>query len=281
MAKDTHVSELLAEVFRRGGMKRSLKRAQAVLLWPQVAGKQLAAFTRARSLVDGVLIVEVPDSETAMHLTLQRQRFLDVFQGKFGAREVRDIRFQTGRRVGAEEQPAVEAKQVQVDPTDLAQLTRALGELELPDELSQPALQAAQSMLAYRARRKAEGWSNCPTCDALTPETGLCSTCRRYSEDPQVVAAAGRLAVNPSVGTPALSEEQRSVASLLAQRELAGTLSELLPQVLADPQLRQQLETVARCYLALRLGKAPAQVSDADLALLPPKVARILGHLDG
>ena len=280
MPNDTHVSELLAEVFRRGGMKRSLKRAQAVLLWPQVAGRQLAAFTRARNVIEGVLIVEVPDSETAMHLTLQRQRFLDVFQGKFGAREVRDIRFQTGRRVEPEEPPAPEPEPVAADPNDLAQLTSALGELELPEELSRPALEAARAMLAYRARRKAEGWTACPTCGALTPEAGLCSTCRRYAQDPQVVAASQTLAVNPQAATPNLSEDQRAVASLLAQQELAGTLGELLPQVLADPELRQQLETVARCYLALRLEKPPSEVGDADLSLLPARVARILGHLD-
>ena len=280
MADKTHVSELLAEVFRRGGMKRSLKRAQAVLLWPQVAGQQLAKFTRARNLVDGVLFVDVPDSETAMHLTLQRKRFLDVFQGKFGAREVRDIRFQTGRQVEAEEPTTTERPAVNPDPHDMAHLTRALAELELPSELSQPALQAAHSMLVYRARRKAEGWSNCPTCDALTPETGLCSTCKRYAENPQVIGAAKLLVTSPRAATPALSEDQRAVAALLAQNELGSTLSELLPQVLGDPELRSQLEAAARCFLALRLDKAPADVGDADISLLPPRVARILGHLE-
>lgn len=278
MARDTHVSELLAEVFRRGGMKRSLKRAQAVLLWPQIAGTQLAAFTRARNLVDGVLFVDVPDSETAMHLTLQRKRFLDVFQGKFGAREVRDIRFQTGRQVETVEPQVEEGPPLPPDPHDLSKLTRALGELELPEELSRPALRAAESMLAYRARRKAEGWTNCPTCDALTPEPGLCSTCGRYAENPQVVSAARELLVNPEAATPHLSEDQRSVAIMLALQELDGTLSELLPQSIADRELRPQLEAAARCYLALRLGKPADQLGDGDLALLPQRVARVLGH---
>lgn len=278
MANDTHVSELLAEVFRRGGMKRSLKRAQAVLLWPQVAGRQLAAFTRARNLVDGVLFIDVPDSETAMHLTLQRKRFLDVFQGKFGAREVRDIRFQTGRQVETAERPLEEATPVTVDPEDLSKLSRALGELELPEEVAQPAWRAAQSMLAYRARRRAEGWTNCPTCDALTPEPGLCSTCGRYAEDHQVIAAARQLSVTPVVDTPHLSEDERAVAEMLALQELDATLRELLPQAIADPERRSQLEAAARSYLALRLRKAPDQLVDVDLALLPQRVARVLGQ---
>ena len=48
-----HVSEVLAEVFRRGGMKRAVKRAEAVLLWPQVVGSEVARFTEAKALQDG------------------------------------------------------------------------------------------------------------------------------------------------------------------------------------------------------------------------------------
>ncbi|MEX2541939.1 MAG: DUF721 domain-containing protein [Trueperaceae bacterium] len=278
MADRRHVSELLAEVFRRGGMKRALKRAQAVLLWPQVAGGQLARFTRARNLVDGVLFVEVSDSETAMHLTLQRKRFLDVFHGKFGAREVREIRFQTGRRVDnaeAEPEPPLSAP---VDPVELARLTDALDELELPEELSRPALEAGQALLAYRARRNAEGWSACPTCGALSPEAGLCSTCSRYSQELGVRRAAERLAVDPCEPVPQLSDDERAVAVRLALQQLEANLAELLPQVLGDPELRPQLETVARCFLALRFGKTPDEVVERDLHELPVRVARVLGH---
>jgi hypothetical protein len=278
VANDRHVSELLAEVFRRGGMKRALKRAQAVLLWPQVAGSQLAGFTHARNLVDGVLMVDVPDSETAMHLTLQRQRFLDAFQGKFGAREVRDIRFQTGRRIEAEKPEPESPVDAPIDPAELGRLTRALGEMELPEELSRPALRAARSMLAYRARRKAEGWSECSICGALSAEPGLCNTCRRYAASPAVRSGAERLAVDPCVPLPLLSEDERAVAVLLARQQLEATLDELLPQVLADQELRPQLETAARCLLALRSGKAPADVGDAELAGLPVRVARVLRH---
>lgn len=247
-----------------------------MLLWPQVAGGQLARFTRARNLVDGVLFVEVSDSETAMHLTLQRQRFLDVFHGKFGAREVREIRFQTGRGIDSAEPEAPTS--APVDPVELSRLSDALGELELPEELSRPALEAGQALLAYRARRKAEGWSTCPTCGALSPEPGLCSTCLRYSQELGVRRGAERLAVDPGEPLPQLSDDERAVAVRLALQQLEANLSELLPQVLGDPELRPQLETVARCFLALRFGKTPAEVVDRDLHELPIRVARVLGH---
>ena len=79
-----NVADLLAEAFKRGGLRRGVKRAEAVLLWPQVVGAALAKFTEAKSLQDGVLYVEVADSETAMHLSFQRAKFVNVYAAKFG-----------------------------------------------------------------------------------------------------------------------------------------------------------------------------------------------------
>ena len=47
---NNHVSDVLAEVFKRGGMKRAVRRAEAVLLWRQVVGPEVAKFTEAKSL---------------------------------------------------------------------------------------------------------------------------------------------------------------------------------------------------------------------------------------
>ena len=78
--RERHVSELLAEVFRRGGLKRGVRRAEAVLLWRRLVGPELAAFSAAKVLRDGVLYVNVSDSETAMHLSLERQRFITSYR---------------------------------------------------------------------------------------------------------------------------------------------------------------------------------------------------------
>lgn len=274
--KNTHVSDVLAEVFRRGGMKRSMRRAEAVLLWPQVVGRDVARFTEASSLQGGVLFVDVSDSETAMHLSLQRERFLDVYRGKFGVREVNDIRFRVGLRVAPPEPPPPPPPPA--DPKELARLARGLGELELPEELAGGAMRAAKAMLSYRARRRMEGWEPCPTCGALTDAEDLCETCRRYAEEPRVRKAAQTLAVAPLAATPLLSDDERAVATRLARERLEEAVLELLPQVLADPALKGELEAVARCLLALRLGKGPDELAEDDWARLEPRVARALGR---
>ena len=59
--------------------------------YTSAAMADVARFSEAKALQDGTLYVEVPDSETAMHLSMQRQRFLDVYRGRFSVREVREI----------------------------------------------------------------------------------------------------------------------------------------------------------------------------------------------
>ena len=275
--KDTHVSNILAEVFKRGGMKRAVRRAEAVLLWPQVVGSEVAKFTHATSLQDGVLFVTVPDSETSMHLMLQRQRFLNVYQGKFGVRDVREIRFRVGRPNQPDHAPEPN-DDVAINAKDLAKFARDIEALQLPDDLAQPAMQAAKALLRYRARREAEGWLPCELCGALTDTPDMCMTCQRYAQVEKVKQASHALVVNPLQETPLLSEDERSVAIYLAKAYLKDRLAELLPQVLADPALKHELQSVARCYLAHRLAKPVENVTEEDFDLLDTRIARALGR---
>lgn len=310
---ERHVTEILDEVFRRAGMKRGLKRAEAVLLWPRVVGADVARFASARVLRDGVLYVDVGDAETAMHLALQRRRFLAVYHETYRAHEVKDIRFQ----VGAATDPARGAPDARregtyagapsggappVDEAELAELAREIGAMNLPDDVAAAALRAGQSLLALRARQRAEGWRPCPTCGALhdgavrpdTPrertlrESGrlglegqrdraFCPACRRASHEPRVRVAVMRLATDPSTPTPDLSDEERAVASRLACDYLDGVLAELLPVALTDASAKEHLGRAARCRAALHHGKSVNDVEDADLGCVPAAVRRLMG----
>lgn len=271
------LSDLLAEVFRRGGMKRGVKRAEAVLLWPQVAGREVARFTEAKSLQDGVLLIEVSDSETATHLTLQRQRFVHAYRGRFGVKDVRDLRFLVGRPRSPEPTPPPPPTSLP-DPKALEKMRRELGALELPEELAKPTLQAAEAMLAYRARRRAEGWRPCPICSTLTQGGERCDACERYCRDARVQRGSHTLAVNPDSPTPLLSDDEREAARHLARAYLSEKLQELLPQVLANPAFKPHLESAARCLLAHTLRKPLAEITEDDLDRLEPRIARALGR---
>jgi Dna[CI] antecedent, DciA len=271
----TRVSDILADVFSKSGIKRGMRRAEAVLMWRHVVGPDVAKFSEAKSLQDGILYVEVPDSETSMHLTLQRQKFLDVYKVKFKVQDIYDIRFRVGRIPEKSDKKKAPETVIHVDPKALAQLTKSLS--ELPEKLAQPTMQAARSMLAHRERKLAEGWQACRLCSALS-ETDICDACNRYKLETRVIRASEVLMENPLGSTPLLSFEERVVAIHLAKEKLKEKIGEMLPFVLADAKYKGELERASRAYLALTLSKAPQDLTDNDLDLLDGRVARALGR---
>lgn len=302
--KSRHVSELLAEFFRRNGLKRSMRRAEAVLLWPRVVGADVARFSSARALRDGVLFVDVSDSETAMHLSLQRSRFLKVFHDTYRVNDVKEIRFQVGR-VGessrASDDGTVQTPLVEADPGKREELARRLDTLGLPSEVGSVVQQAGERLLALTARRRAEGWQACPTCGALhdgpirpitqreealatagrrDPEVELdrllCGACRRYAQEGRVRAAAMRLRLDPMLSTPNLADDERAVAVLLACQQLDILLRELMPAAVSDPRLLPELEQVTRCRVGLSLNLPAADVKAEDVQRFDPRLARLL-----
>lgn len=274
MSKD--ISLLLAEVFRRGGMKRAVKRANAVLLWPQVVGLDVAKFTNAKVLRDGVLYVDVSDSETSMHLMLQRQKFVDVYRVKYKVKELRDISFVVGRVFEAE---IIEEKpEIAIDSRKLALIAKDLAVLDLPEDLAKPAIETAKKLLAAKARREAEGWKKCLICEDLTDKEGLCIVCERYSASVKVQREAIKLAMQANLETIILTIEEREVAIYLAKNQLQERMQELLPLVLADAKYRLELEHISRCYLAHKLNRPIEDISEIDFDSLDHRITRALGR---
>lgn len=276
-----HVGDLLDHWVRRQGMVKAMHRARAVLLWSRVVGADLARFTRARSLKGGVLYVEVPDSETAMHLSLQRLRFVEAYRERFGVREVKEIRFRVGHAPPAEaprEADPPRSPPPEPEAEAWSNLSGALGRMDLPEAVASSALRAGRAFLSAQRRKREAGWRPCPHCGALTPDDGPCTPCARYRASDAVHRAAAQLAVDAAAATPHLSEEERTVARSVARERLDAELEELLPHVIADPSLRDQLEQAARCRLALDHDGRPPHLDDDDWARLDPRVARALGR---
>lgn len=294
--------DLLTELFRRKGMGRSMRRAEVVLLWPRVVGREVARFSSARAFVSGVLIVDVTDSETAMHLSMQRQRFVSVFHDTYGLKDVKDIRFQAGRVMAqaGDEGDSGSEQETEAGP-DLVPLERAVEAAALPAEVAEAARAAARSLARHWARQRAAGHLPCPTCGVLhdgaltqpmprerrMAETGrtnqairdreLCASCRRAAREPRVIAAAHRMALSPGDPQPGLSRDEEQVARRAARMYLEETLNDLLPRAVADPSVRSHLNQAARCLAALVTGKRPDDLTDQDMHALDEGVARFLG----
>lgn len=301
-----HVSDVLGEFFRRSGMQRSLRRAEAVLLWPRVAGVEVARFSSARAVRDGVLYVDVDDSETAMHLSLQRRRFLAVYHDTYKVTSVKEIRFQAGRAARGkdtsepDDEAAASVPGPAPDPQELTQLARELESLQLGEEVTGMLMTTGRSLLALRARQRAAGHTACPTCGALhpglsealtpreaalagrdasgyeLPDRELCEACRRYAADAKVKAAAQVLALDPLRQTPSLSDTERAVALRLARSRLQHELEVAFPLALSDPGRKGEMEALALRLASLVAGKPEDELTDTDFEVVPARYRRFL-----
>ena len=70
------VGDVLERVLRRRGLARQMEYQKLLEDWPRLVGVGLARVTRARSVRDGVMVVEVPSSAWAMELNLRRRQIM-------------------------------------------------------------------------------------------------------------------------------------------------------------------------------------------------------------
>lgn len=72
----TRVDRVVSEVLEQAGVLRQVQRMAVLDAWPGIVGEQLAGVTRARSVDDATLIVEVKSSAWLMELNMMRGDFL-------------------------------------------------------------------------------------------------------------------------------------------------------------------------------------------------------------
>lgn len=90
------LKDLLEDNLTRLNLKKRIKENLAVLVWEEIAGKELSRQTTAGYISDGVLFVKVKNPAWAHQLTFLKSQFLTKIAAKTGAGVVRDIRFQIG-----------------------------------------------------------------------------------------------------------------------------------------------------------------------------------------
>ena len=72
----SRVGELVEAFLNERGVGPQLRRVQVLETWPDVVGEAIAAVTRARSVAEGTLFVEVRSSPWMMELNMIRREIL-------------------------------------------------------------------------------------------------------------------------------------------------------------------------------------------------------------
>jgi len=94
-----HLNDLLRSALGKSPLRHGLQRQQALECWPDVVGHEIANHTRAVSIHEGVLRVQVESAVWAQELVLLRNQILSGFAERLGPGEVREIRFHSGTQI--------------------------------------------------------------------------------------------------------------------------------------------------------------------------------------
>jgi predicted nucleic acid-binding Zn ribbon protein len=99
------VGPLLQRLLRRLGLDRRLEEYRAVETWPEVVGPVIAAQTKAVSVREGVLFVDVASSVWMQELGMLRDSIVERLNARLGGPRVRKIVLSIARERRAEDEP--------------------------------------------------------------------------------------------------------------------------------------------------------------------------------
>lgn len=282
------VGDLMQATLGKNRLGYGVRRAQALLLWPQAVGPEVARLTRARSFQFGTLHVEARDSAVAHHLSMQRHHFQNRLNELLSRSTVpgqppelvTEIRFGTGFL--QEDEGRAATPPLLLPPLAPAEQAKAAAVAESAgDNLREVAQRAAEAVARRRRWREQQGWRACPVCGEPSSHSP-CRPCERLLSDPLIRRAA--------------AEVVRQPLTLLGLEVRLGPAGEQAAQYLAVQQLRERLHLLAlecvaaggaepyrefleeQCahLLAVMHHKSPAEVTAADYSQLPEQVRAVL-----
>lgn len=272
---------LLERLFARQGLKRGMRDARVVQAWRRAVGPEAARLSEARRFSRGTLLVDVADSETAMHLAMQRRRFIDAINDVLGWEAVKEIRFAARGLVTPAETPvsAEEPKFGKPNPVDVYEASRLTGPAVQAGGLE--AVKRAAAAFAAREREaQAAGWSRCMYCETVVAEGQSCVTCRRYEHDPRVQQIAARWAEGDSMTTMVLTDDEMRVARILAAEKILQQIELELPIALTDRQVASAVVRSLKRRAALLLNISAVDVDDRMLrSVLPDRLNPVIARL--
>ncbi|WP_102126938.1 DUF721 domain-containing protein [Deinococcus planocerae] len=270
------LGDLMGATLGTARLTKGIGKARAILAWPQAVGPEIARMTRPRSQQGGTLFVEVRDSATAHHLTLQRHHFLKSLNALLGSDAVSEIRF----TVGTVRTAAPAPRAAPLPAPDRARARSLVRNVE--GDLRDVALRAAEAITRARKWREEQGWRPCPVCGEASREQP-CRACALTLEDPNVKRAARSLTRAPErlpLLTPLLGDSGMNAARFLALGMLEDQLDLLALECVrggGEEGYRAFLGQQAEMYLALTHRKPRSALKKADWAALPERVRQVLG----
>lgn len=275
MSGPLRLGDLMGATLGSAKLTGGIQRARAILLWPQAVGPEIARITRPRTQQGGTLFVEVRDSATAHHLSMQRHHFLKALNALLPDAPLTELRF----GVGTVREPTAPVAVAPLPAPDRARARELVQ--DVPDDLKSAALRAAEAITRARKWREEQGFRPCPVCGEASREQP-CRACTLTLADPNVRRAAKALMRHPErlEGLrDTLGNSGVQAARFLALRQLEEQLELLALECVRSGEgggYQGFLAEQAALYLTLFLTRPRAALKRSDRAYLPERVRHVL-----
>ena len=159
------LSELLDGVLANLDLKSRFREHLAVIGWPQIVGRVVAAHARAEAVRDGVLLVATDTPAWAQELHMRRKDLLGQVVAHVGEGAIRDIHFRSGLRSRKEKRARSRLRpaELKLSGRQERQIKESAAQIEDPD-LQARAERAFSSLARLAQWRKRTGWRRCARC---------------------------------------------------------------------------------------------------------------------
>lgn len=85
------IGRILHRFLREVGIDQSLKRYEALMVWPRVVGEKIAAITEPQRVVNGRIFVKVKSATWRNELVFYKTEIIEKLNSELGSRIVKEI----------------------------------------------------------------------------------------------------------------------------------------------------------------------------------------------
>jgi predicted nucleic acid-binding Zn ribbon protein len=183
---EAHLGQLLEGVLANLDLRGRFREHLAVMGWPQIVGRVVAAHSEAEGVRDGVLMVATDTAAWAQELQMRQRELLALVARQVGAGVIREIHFRSGRRRKRRVEESKSRRVEQARPGELRlggrqqkQIAEAAAKIE-DEGLRERAERALAALARMTEWRRQAGWRQCQRCGRWQ-RVGRrwCATCSR------------------------------------------------------------------------------------------------------
>lgn len=170
------LGDLLARSLKEMGLEPKVRERQALAMWAEVVGPQIAAASTARDVRDGVLFVSCKSSAWSNELAFHKSEIVGRLNEAVGGEAIKDIRFSARgftRKPGSQTQAGELNPENGIEwvaPTEEdEQAARRVAEQSGSEDLAERIRRAVVSGRRLSQQKRSEGWKTCPGCGSPYP----------------------------------------------------------------------------------------------------------------